>query len=131
MIFLLISGGPVAFSANTPGGQKNGVAVFKNILFNVGSGFSKTTGMFTCPVTGLYIFTVTLYANGQSNVNCNLMVNNGYVGHIGHYDSKFSESTVSTTVYLELTVGDKVYTECYNFDQAYASSTAFSGVLLW
>jgi hypothetical protein len=37
---------------------------FNNAFFNVGSHFNTSNGRFTCPVTGAYLFTVSLFNNG-------------------------------------------------------------------
>jgi hypothetical protein len=37
---------------------------FNNAFFNIGGHFNTSNGRFTCPVTGTYLFTVSLFNNG-------------------------------------------------------------------
>ena len=39
---------------------------FNNAFFNVGNHFNTTNYRFTCPVTGTYIFTASLFTNGST-----------------------------------------------------------------
>ncbi|KAM7399567.1 hypothetical protein PAMP_018832 [Pampus punctatissimus] len=48
----------------------SGVLKFTNVLVNEGGGYSPDTGVFTCPVDGLYHFTVhvSVYGRGQCGI---------------------------------------------------------------
>ncbi|XP_047451189.1 complement C1q and tumor necrosis factor-related protein 9A-like [Mugil cephalus] len=45
----------------------SGVLKFRNVLVNEGGGYSSETGIFTCPIEGLYHFNihVSVYGRGQ------------------------------------------------------------------
>jgi len=50
----------IAFNANTPRNKrpgKNQVIVFSHPVFNIGNAYHSGTGVFTAPVTGVYMFT--------------------------------------------------------------------------
>ena len=52
----------VAFSAyvdqNTPPSGANNKFVFNKVLTNEGEAYDESTGVFTCPISGIYVFTV-------------------------------------------------------------------------
>ncbi|KAM9359008.1 complement C1q and tumor necrosis factor-related protein 9-like [Symphorus nematophorus] len=64
-------GRPIAFSAklnvDDSYPKHSGILKFANVLVNEGGGYSPDTGVFTCPVDGLYHFIVhmTVYGRGQ------------------------------------------------------------------
>ena len=54
----------------------NQVVVFNSASYNVGSGYSTSTGRFTAPVAGLYSFTFQIYLNpGNTNAPLAIYVN--------------------------------------------------------
>ena len=54
----------------------NQVVVFNSAPYNVGSGYSTSTGKFTAPVAGLYSFTFQIYLNpGNTNAPLAIYVN--------------------------------------------------------
>lgn len=63
--------GTVAFTAKLDANDSypchSGVLNFRSVLINEGGGYSPETGIFTCPVEGLYHFTVhvSVYGRGQ------------------------------------------------------------------
>lgn len=61
-IMALMSQRPMFSVANHQGGS-NQVMIYRNILVNIGGGYSATTGRFTCPVSGIY----EIAAKGLSN----------------------------------------------------------------
>ena len=46
----------------------NEILVFSSVLYNVGSGYNSSTGVFTCPLAGSYFFTFSgLYDSSYNN----------------------------------------------------------------
>ena len=91
----------------------NSVLVFDKILQNIGGGYSASSGAFTCPVDGYYLFemhalseynklfSLELYHNGQGVVK--------FHGPAGNNHQGASQSTV-----LKLVKGDTVTLRSYN-----------------
>ncbi|XP_060553146.1 A disintegrin and metalloproteinase with thrombospondin motifs adt-2-like isoform X1 [Ruditapes philippinarum] len=53
---------------------RNQRVIFKNIVFNVGGGYNKTTGVFTAPVDGTYQFSVHICKQSTSTLDVEIMV---------------------------------------------------------
>merc|ERR1712087_576529 len=101
----------VAFSAGLDqhlavnGNQK---VKFDRVFTNVGSGYESTTGVFTCPQSGLYMFNVHALARNDSDMWLELHHNYHYVFSVwGHTDNDYSAA--SNAALLQLTKGDEVY----------------------
>ncbi|XP_060559294.1 heavy metal-binding protein HIP-like [Ruditapes philippinarum] len=130
----------VAFTMTTPKvGATSGSMSFTTVVTNEGNGFDTSTGKFTCPVSGLYFFSLHIikkrasvdyagcyiYLNGSSKVRAYIDPQDGANGaDIGSYG-------VSTSVYLKLKVGDVVTLEnCSGtIPSAVEPWTSFSGYL--
>ncbi|PVD21572.1 hypothetical protein C0Q70_17370 [Pomacea canaliculata] len=83
-----------------------GTVVFNKVLMNTGSAYNPTTGVFTAPRRGLYVFLVQTFTNGKGNPNWDLYVNGQMVLRS---ESMSVSSTSNEYVYpLTLQTGDKV-----------------------
>ena len=59
------------------------VVVFDQVIHNQGDGYNPATGIFTAPVTGTYIFTVSVMTVNKDNyVHLQLMANKKEVGRV-------------------------------------------------
>ena len=52
------------YAADTALGVSQGPYVFDNVLLNNGDAYDPSTGTFTAPVSGVYLFAVQLFTNG-------------------------------------------------------------------
>jgi hypothetical protein len=130
----------VAFTGTTPkAGASSTSMSFTTVITNEGNAFDTSTGKFTCPVSGLYYFSLHIikkrtstavdqagcyiYLNGSSKVRAHIDPFDGTTD-IGSYG-------VSTSVYLNLKVGDVVTIEnCKGtIPNTVDSWTSFSGYL--
>jgi hypothetical protein len=112
-----------------------GAIIFDSVRFNVGNNYSTTTGRFTAPVSGTYLFSWSAlpYSTGWCEVE---LRKNGseYGGRIQNRDSTSAagDGLASKTAVVQLTVGD--YVEAYALNTyAYANDglwTTFSGHLI-
>ncbi len=114
--------------------KHSGVLKFATVLVNEGEGYSRDTGIFTCPVNGFYHFTVhaSVYGCGQ----CAIFKNGEKVVSLYHttLPEKLSQ-VASVSSVIKLSKGDNV---CVNIcgpgtNDIFASKdndTVFAGVRL-
>jgi hypothetical protein len=78
---------------------------FNNAFFNVGGHFNTGSGRFTCPVTGTYLFTVSLFNNGGGG-RLSIKVNGGSYQNM---QTQYNTSTCwSASVIWRLNANDYV-----------------------
>lgn len=120
----------------------NFINTWTGTLFNYGNGFNTSTGRFTAPVDGNYIFSTGFYlynASANGGMYPCFAVNGSYIGrqsslvnlrlrnHLNYYDN----GQISDV--LKLTAGDYVQVVMYcttSTDQYYGPYSSFSGWLL-
>ncbi|XP_060554466.1 uncharacterized protein LOC132715478 [Ruditapes philippinarum] len=83
------------FGEDTENTQKETI-IFSNIEYNVGEGYNSTTGLFTTPRKGTYLFTVQFYVKYHYRIEAGIFVN--------------GENTIAIT---SLSPGNNA---CYNFE---------------
>ena len=113
--------------------------VFNQILFNDGSGYNHATGIFTCPVSGVYLFFFDVGSGSAHQIVARLVVNGlNKVGAIA--DSAFHtyhEAQSSNMAILKLSAGAHVWVENYRWSDKFVEGdttdrfTTFSGILLY
>ncbi|XP_060606082.1 uncharacterized protein LOC132758423 [Ruditapes philippinarum] len=84
-----------SFGEDTENTQKETI-VFSNIEYNIGEGYNSTTGIFTTPRKGTYLFTVQVYIKFHYRIEAGIFVN--------------GENTIAIT---SLSPGNNA---CYNFE---------------
>ena len=110
---------------------QNTKVVYDKVITNIGSGYSRQTGIFTCPSDGDYVFTWSTLSGGSSSYNCNAYLYRNGVSSLETYSYEGSASGyehASNIVVFHLTMGDKVWiqTSGCNYFHGYPH-TAFSG----
>jgi len=109
------------------------------ILTNEGNGYNPSTGYFTVPVAGTYLFIFTIYAKSSSN--------NMVYATLHLVDStRKMQSTIARGLknYIEvgnsalcrLNKGDRVYIQCHTGSSGILAGspykeTAFTGILMY
>jgi len=92
---------------NTTSSTTSATIPFNTTVFNNGSHFNTSTGIFTAPIDGYYIFTASLGDNDQNEFSGKIIsfykddvvfrdIVEGETGHAAHF-----ETSASTVVYLE------------------------------
>ena len=134
----------IAFSAYASTAYEysdNDVVIFDRLITNLGNGYSTTTNRFTCPIHGLYSFSVSIFQAYDTNfpIACVIYLEN--VGEIGevtvkaHGAEEITDAS-STTSYVECMEGQRVWVEVDDSDGGavyggiYEPDTMFSGALI-
>lgn len=123
-----------AFTANrTQGGVgANTRIVFPNVVFNIGSNYNSSTGLFTAPIAGRYLFITNTFSGNNENPYVAIRVNG--VNRVWTlYSGGGGYGMASPNGILQLQANDTVEVYVYN-DGVYASGDTsdcvFSGYLL-
>ena len=120
----------VAFSAHS--GSNLNLASYTTIKFeyetlNVGRGYSASSGVFTCPVDGYYVFTWTLQTKENHNLDSRIVKNGrGSDRYINMYAGSSAFAAESNTEIMHLVKGDRVYIEGRGYFCGYIVSS-FNG----
>ncbi|XP_052788479.1 semaphorin-5A-like [Mya arenaria] len=117
----------------------NQTIIFSEMLFNVGEGYNSSTGKFTAPVTGIYLFTVNLCPLRSGYIFYAVVAKEDVVAN-GHSFNVSGYNCVSGNTIVQINANDIVYVKStYNLDKLLhnelhdrydAKSNSFSGVLL-
>ena len=134
-IFIIAArGSPVAFTAQRTSSMTSGYTkiIFDSVVTNVGGAYDWSTGTFTCPSPGVYVFTWTLATFQGKSCDARLYINGSsrplraYAGLKGVSGTARSQSTMVATV--RLSAGDTVWVQTEGCDFFYYSPyNAFSG----
>ncbi|XP_056013628.1 complement C1q-like protein 2 [Ostrea edulis] len=125
----------VAFTAGVKSSSitlKNGTLVFPAVINNIGGGYNPSTGVFTAPTEGHYVFFVTVVEYQKQNSQVDIVLNgSSKVRTMGHSDAAYQ--TGANMVVLRLQQGDTMWIR-YHHGKGYLSNsipiTTFSGFLL-
>lgn len=108
--------------------------IFDVTVSNVGSAYDAATSMFTCPVTGVYMFTVTIYGADAQETEAAVRMDGSSL--VSTYVSSFGWNTGSNTVFQLCQTGQVVDVICgplgncqYQASEFHAINS-FSGVLI-
>lgn len=90
--------------------KPNQTIVFDHVVTNTGGKFNSKTGVFTCPIQGVYAFSWTVYCSNGGYLISELVVNSRSVGDMlcsGQGDDNIRHT--SSVAVVELNEGDSVY----------------------
>ena len=110
----------------------SGTLIFTSVILNVGNGYNPSTGVFTSPVAGTYVFYVTAVEYSKGDLYVDIVLNSvSKVRTIGDGNSAYQTGT--NMVVLNLQKGDSVWVRRYT-GKGYASAsvplTTFTGFLI-
>ena len=101
----------VGFHAKTAPGQHslniNQIILFHNATQNSGDGFHPTTGIFHCPKSGLYFFSVTIMTFPGHFFDAELVLNGQ--GLMSSFSGKADYVTGTNTVVQTVNKGDELW----------------------
>ena len=125
----------VAFTAGVTSSSttwNSGTLIFNSVILNVGNGYNPSTGVFTSPVAGTYVFYVTAVEYNKQYLVVDIVLNSvSKVRTMGHNDASYQ--TGANMVVLNLQKGDSVWV-MYNAGTGYWTNsvpgTTFTGFLI-
>ena len=114
--------------------------IFDGVLFNSGASYDPISSMFTCPVTGVYVISLAVFAETPTyHVRVNIRIEEG--ANLAAYadNEDFTASTASVTAVIECDAGQRVWVatesgsnshNLFGTDHPNQLRTSFSGFLL-
>ena len=114
---------PIAFTAGVTGSDRywnSGTLVFRTVLYNTGSGYDSSTGIFTSPEDGNYVFYVTITSYNSNSIDVDI-VKNGFSKV--RVDTEGTYQTGTNMAVLSLDRGDRVWVKFHSGKGYYSTST--------
>ncbi|XP_052812275.1 hibernation-associated plasma protein HP-27-like [Mya arenaria] len=113
--------------------DKGQTMIFKDVMFNNGSGYDNTTGVFTCPIEGVYLFTIHLCSKSERYITYDVMVD-GTIHTKGANKDNTGNVCTSADAIVEVHEASRVWVQSnYDEDELYDDVyrwSSFSGVLM-
>ncbi|KAL3836799.1 hypothetical protein ACJMK2_022212 [Sinanodonta woodiana] len=108
--------------------------LYHSVLFNEDGAFDSSTGMYRCPVSGVYFFTIAACSSNSQRIHVNLILN-GQVkfevfGGVGNDNTIIHDSLGSGSTILRCHAGDMVWTRIL-VGENIGRLTSFTGFLIW
>ena len=99
--------------------RHNCVLMFDHVTLNAGSAYDATTGIFTAPSDGVYVFHLDVQSPRGTLSSVDILHNENPVHHLwGNGRNTGDRGVASGTVALQLAVGDQVYAKLV-YDNGY------------
>ncbi|CAL1547217.1 unnamed protein product [Lymnaea stagnalis] len=125
----------VSFSAhaasNIPYLKDAEIIVFDDVLVNNGAAYDPRSGIFTVPVSGVYIFSATIVSGFNSTIETMITLNGQEVARL-YSGAHQNRGSGSNTVVLNLREGDDIWVALFygNGNYVHGKWSSFSGSLL-
>ena len=104
---------------------------FGSVVHNIGSHYVNSTGRFTAPVAGRYLFTAGIFATQNTDTFVSVAVNGGGNWGGAHvYNNSGETSSGTLSVIANLAASDYVQLDCGYAVQGSAPRNFFSGMLI-
>ncbi|XP_045199029.2 complement C1q-like protein 4 [Mercenaria mercenaria] len=112
--------------------------IYDVVETNVGNGYNSRDGIFDVPVTGVYVFTVTLVQYPNENIQAEVIVDGVVKGFIFvDYQQNHEIDQASTSIVVHVNAGNHVFirrgtnSACYVASETNYARTTFGGWLLF
>lgn len=107
------------------------IVKFNNIITDVGHAYDSSTGLFTAPVPGLYVFSTTVMVQLYLDTHLGIYVNNQMKTNIKLHGTEHEYDTMSQTVIYYLKKSDTVSVRHYEGNKTiHGDYTSLTGFLL-
>ncbi|XP_045174427.2 complement C1q-like protein 2 [Mercenaria mercenaria] len=125
----------VAFSGrlqnNLPLSGSTAIVKFENVITNIGNAYSQTTGIFHCPISGLYLFTGNILSDAVGFISMGIYQNGRLIARPYTGAGVHEHESGSDTVVVHANVGDEIYAKDLGGSSVYLDQySLFTGVLL-
>lgn len=127
----------VAFSAIMTQRHEDNIGVHQNIIFedvetNMGAGYNSHTGIFTAPVSGLYLISAAIVSRHNREYSAAIVVNRRDVARLNGRGTDGRHGSGSQTVIISLRIGDAVAVQnLYRVNSYWGDKySSFSGFLI-
>ena len=87
--------------------------IFNNVKVNVGGGYDGTTGIFTCPESGVYVFDWSVLTKANKYFHTELVVNGTRQAVNNLHASSLKHRQATTMTIVELNKSDAVWIQQY------------------
>ena len=112
-------GNIIAFHAKTGPHQQNlninQTFLFHDVTQNIGNGYNSNSGIFICPMEGLYSFSMTILSFRLKTIETELVLNGQNILRVYSGSSDANVYNAGTnTVLVKLNLGDQIWPRVYN-----------------
>ena len=108
---------------------------FDHLIHWTGTTYDVSTGVFTCPTSGLYLFSVFIEANtAGTEAQVHLIKEGGaYMSAVSEGSVDSEDDTGGNVCLISVNKGERVWVETYGNDKQsiWHTFTTFSGVLIY
>ncbi|KAL3836797.1 hypothetical protein ACJMK2_022210 [Sinanodonta woodiana] len=108
--------------------------IYHNVLFNEDGAFDSSTGMYRCPVSGVYFFIFTVCSANSRRIHATLVLNGQekfeVFGGVGTDNTYLHDSVGTGSAILRCHAGDLVWTRVLG-GETIGRLTSFTGFLIW
>lgn len=110
--------------------------IYDNVIVNFGNSYNHSSGRFTAPTSGVYIFSYSTIPSTNSDIPTEIVKNQEVIGASYSNNKYHYTSTSSSTVVINMTAGDVCFVRTSKFSTPAGSiysrnngRTSFSGWL--
>lgn len=108
--------------------------IYDQILYNAGGGYDGTTGIFTCPISGVYMFAIFVESFTLRTAIIELVIdgNDSLISAVSEQAVDGQDNTGGNVLIVHVVKGQRVWARTYDSDNQdiYPYFTTMSGVLI-